>query len=255
MSAGTLYSQTAEVLRSRIAQTVWKQGERLPSESQLCEEFGVSSITVRRAVATLVAEGLLVRLQGKGTFVSSDHAIVQGPPELTSFTQDMEARGWRGSARVLALRTERASARVATKLGLSSGAPVSIIRRVRLADGLPVAIQTAHLPALLFPGLEKYDFSRESLYGVFERVYGVKPAHAAEIYHASKVSPAEADPLEVEVDSPAFRVERVASDSTGRRIELVDSVIRGDRWTLVLRLSASRQGVTGGLKGGLPPQR
>jgi len=246
MSAGTLYRQTAEVLRSRIAQMVWKQGERLPSESRLCEEFGVSSITVRRAVATLVAEGLLVRLQGKGTFVSSDHAIVQGPPELTSFTQDMEARGWHGTARVLALRTERAATRVATKLGLSTGAPVSIIRRVRLADGLPVAIQTAHLPALLFPELERYDFSRESLYGVLERVYGVRPAHATEIYHAGKVGQAEADPLDVEVGSPAFHVERVASDSTDRRIELVDSVIRGDRWTLVLRLSARRQAVTGG---------
>src|SRR5262249_33202344 len=159
MSVGTLYSQTAEVLRSRIAQNMWKQGDRLPSETQLCEEFGVSSITMRRAVATLVAEGLLVRLQGKGTFVSSDHTIVQGPPELTSFTQDMRARGWRASARVLSLRTERASGRIATKLGLSSGALVSVISRVRLADGQPVAIQTAHLPGLLFPGLETYDFS------------------------------------------------------------------------------------------------
>ena len=241
MGTGTLYSQTAEVLRSRIAQMVWKQGERLPSESRLCEEFGVSSITMRRAVATLVAEGLLVRLQGKGTFVSSDHAIVLGPPELTSFSQDLEARGWRGSARVLGLRTERASDRVASKLGLSPGAPVSIISRVRLADGVPVAIQTAHLPALFFPGLERYDFSRESLYEVFERVYGVKPAHATEVYHAGNVGAAEAAPLEVEAGSPAFRVERVASDSTGRRIELVDSVIRGDRWTLIIRLSASRQ--------------
>src|SRR5499427_10067344 len=117
MSTGPLYHQTAEVLRSRIVQNVWKQGDRLPSENQLCEEFGVSSITMRRAVATLVAEGLLVRLQGKGTFVSSDHAIVQGPPQLTSFTQDMRARGWHGSARLLSLSMERAPGHVATKLG------------------------------------------------------------------------------------------------------------------------------------------
>src|SRR5215470_8126982 len=116
MSTGPLYHQTAEVLRSRIVQSVWKQGDRLPSENQLCEEFGVSSITMRRAVATLVAEGLLVRLQGKGTFVSSDHAIVQGPPQLTSFTEDMRLRGWAASARVVALRTERATDRIATKL-------------------------------------------------------------------------------------------------------------------------------------------
>ena len=243
MSVGTLYSQTAEILRSRIAHSVWKQGDRLPSESELCDEFGVSSITMRRAVATLVAEGLLVRLQGKGTFVSSDHAVIQGPPELTSFSQDMRARGWAASARVVALRTERATDRIATKLGLLSGALVSVISRVRLANGQPVAIQTAHVPALLFPGLDKHDFSRQSLYEVFERDYGVKPAHATDVYNASVITDAEAAQLQVEPGTPAFRVERMTTDSTGRRIELVDSVIRGDRWTLVLRLSASRQSV------------
>ena len=243
MSVGTLYSQTAEILRSRIAHSVWKQGDRLPSESELCDEFGVSSITMRRAVATLVAEGLLVRLQGKGTFVSSDHAVIQGPPELTSFSQDMRARGWAASARVVALRTERATDRIATKLGLLSGALVSVISRVRLANGQSVAIQTAHVPALLFPGLDKHDFSRQSLYEVFERDYGVKPAHATDVYNASVITDAEAAQLQVEPGTPAFRVERMTTDSTGRRIELVDSVIRGDRWTLVLRLSASRQSV------------
>jgi GntR family transcriptional regulator len=241
MSIGPLYHQTAEVLRSRIVQNVWKQGDRLPSESQLCEEFGVSSITMRRAVATLVAEGLLVRLQGKGTFVSSDHAIVQGPPQLTSFTEDMRLRGWKSTARLITFRTQRAPAALATRLGLSPGALLHVLCRVRLADDLPVAVQTAYVPALLFPDLESHDFRRESLYEVFERDYGVKPATATEVYRASKLSDEEAALLETEPDSPAFRVERLTTDSTGRRVELVESVVRGDRYTLVLRLSVSRQ--------------
>src|SRR5215470_2448624 len=176
MSTGPLYHQTADVLRSRVAQNVWKQGDRLPSESELCEEFGVSTVTMRRAVATLVAEGLLIRLQGKGTFVSSDHAILQGPPQLTSFTQDLQLRGWRSSARLLSLNMERAPGHVATRLGLAAGALVHVLRRVRLADERPVAIQTAYVPGLLFPGLETYDFTTASLYEVFQRDYGVKPA-------------------------------------------------------------------------------
>ena len=84
-----LYRQITDALRARIADKVWKQGDRIPAEPQLCEEFGVSSITMRRAVANLVAEGLLVRWPGKGTFVTADHLVVQGPPRLTSFTQDM----------------------------------------------------------------------------------------------------------------------------------------------------------------------
>lgn len=239
MILGPLYRQTAEALRSRIAQNVWRQGDRLPSETQLCEEFGVSSITMRRAVATLVAEGMLVRLQGRGTFVSNDRAIVQGPPHLTSFTQDMQQRGWGSSARVLELVTERAPAAISTQLGLSTGALVSRLTRVRLANEQPVAIQTAYLPALLFPALESHDFSRASLYEVLERDYAVKPAAATETYHATKLSASQAQLLETEPDCAGFRVERLTTDSTGRRIELVQSVIRGDRYTLVLRLSTS----------------
>ncbi len=240
-TSGPLYAQTADALRARIAQKVWKQGDRLPSESELCREFGVSSITVRRAIGMLVAEGLLIRMQGKGTFASGDHTLILGPPQLTSFTQDIEQRGWRSSARVVSVSFVPASAVVATKLGITESAPAIVIKRVRLADGAPVAIQAAHLPSLFLPGLERYDFSRESLYRVLERSYEVKPANAAETYRASTVGEEEAELLEVPVGSPAFRVERVTSDATGRRIEFVESVIRGDRYTLALRLSASRQ--------------
>jgi GntR family transcriptional regulator len=241
--AEPLYHQTAAVLRSRIADGVWKEGDRMPPERQLCQEFGVSTITMRRAVGTLVAEGLVARLQGKGTFVTSDHAIVQGPPQLTSFTEDLRQRGWQPSARVVAIETRRADASASTKLGLPSGASVTILRRVRLANGLPVAFQNAYVPALQFPGLERFDFTHESLYDVLTRHYGVKPATATDIYRAGQVAEDEADLLEVPAGSAAFRVERLTTDSTGRRIELVESVIRGDRYTLVLRLSATRHGV------------
>jgi GntR family transcriptional regulator len=238
--AEPLYHQTACVLRTRIAEGVWKQGDRLPAEWQLCEEFGVSTITMRRAVAILVAEGLVARLQGKGTFVTSDHAIVQGPPQLTSFTEDLRQRGWEPSARVVSIQTVRAEACVSGRLGLPANAPVTVLRRLRMADGLPVALQTAHLSALQFPGLERFDFSHESLYEVLARQYGVKPGNATDTYRAGKVGEEEAPLLQVETDSAAFRVERLTTDSTGRRIELVESIIRGDRWTLVLKLSVCR---------------
>jgi GntR family transcriptional regulator len=241
--AEPLYHQTAGVLRARIADGVWKQGDRLPPEWQLCEEFGVSTITMRRAVAILVAEGLVARLQGKGTFVTSDHAIVQGPPQLTSFTEDLRQRGWEPSARVLSIETVRAEPWVSGKLGLPANAPVTVLRRLRMADGLPVALQRAHLPALQFPGLERFDFSHESLYEVLARHYGVKAGNATDIYRAGTAVGEEADLLQVPNDSAAFRVERLTTDSTGKRIELVESVIRGDRWTLVLKLAVSRQGM------------
>ncbi len=238
--AEPLYHQAAGVLRARIADGVWKEGDRLPPEWRLCEEFGVSTITMRRAVATLVAEGLVARLQGRGTFVTSDHAIVQGPPHLTSFTEDLRQRGWEPSARVLSIGTTHAEPWVSTRLGLPAGGRVTVLRRLRMAEGQPVAVQAAHLSALQFPGLERFDFSRESLYEVLAREYGVTPGSATDVYRAGTAGEEAAPLLQVAPESAAFRVERLTTDSTGRRIELVESVIRGDRWTLVLKLSANR---------------
>ena len=227
--------------RVRIAQGRWRPGDRLPSQEDLCEELGVSSITMRRSIGSLVAEGLLVSLQGKGTFVSADHGIIQGPPRLTSFTQDMRSRGWRSTARTLQADVRRAGLDITATLGLPPSALVVVLRRVRFADDEPLAIQVAHLPAMLFPGLELHRFDKESLYQVLERVYGVRPATAAEQYNAARLSAAEARLLGVAAGSPAFRVERVTSDSAARRIELVRSVIRGDKYTLAVQLSARRE--------------
>ena len=240
MAATVLYVQTADALRKRIGDS-WRTGDRIPAEPRLCEEFGVSSITMRRAVATLVAEGLLVRLQGKGTFVSADHAIVQGPPDLTSFTQDMVTRGWESTSRVIAISTGPGAADICLRLGVAGGAALTRIERVRLADGQPVAIQVAHLPAGAFPGLDGFDFGRGSLYEVLRTHYGVQASAATETYRAAIATAAEAALLEVAPESPVFRAERLTVDSLGNHIELVESVIRGDRYTLQLRLSASRR--------------
>ncbi len=237
MLSAPLYAQTAEALRKRVG-SEWRVGDRIPAEPRLCEEFGVSSITMRRAVATLVAEGLLVRLQGRGTFVAADRSIVQGPPRLTSFTEDMEARGWVSTARVITIQTGKVSADVCLQLGIGEGSVVTAIERVRLADGEAVALQVAYLPAIVFPGLEQFDFARDSLYKVLKDRYDVQPAAATESYRASTAGPEEAKLLEVPPGSAVLRAERVTVDGAGHKIEYVRSVIRGDRYSLQLRLTA-----------------
>lgn len=244
-----LYLQTAEALRSRIENGIWKTGDRLPSEQRLCEDMGVSSITMRRAISILVSQGLAVRLQGKGTYVSSNHAVVQAPPELTSFTEDLGQRGWGAEARVLELSVKPADAETAAKLELPEGSPIFVLRRLRLADGLPIAIQDASLPASLFPGLDKYDFTTESLYAVIGRDSGVYPSAATEIYRPSVLTSEEAELLGEEPGSPTFRIERITIDRTGRVIEVIRSTTQSDRYTLVLRLA--RRGQTGQGRGEL----
>jgi GntR family transcriptional regulator len=238
--AAPLYAQTSEALRKRVG-SEWRVGDRIPAEPRLCEEFGVSSITMRRAVATLVAEGLLVRLQGRGTFVAADRSIVQGPPRLTSFTEDMQVRGWTSAARVIAVRTGKVSPDVCLQLAVGEGSIVTSIERVRLADGDPIALQVAYLPAIVFPGLDRFDFSRDSLYQVLKDHYDVQPAAATDTYRASSAGPEEAKLLEIRPGSAVLRAERLTVDDTGHRIEYVRSVIRGDRYSLQLRLTAIRK--------------
>ena len=234
-----LYEQVADALRQRVAKGVWKTGDRLPSERELCVEFEVSTITVRHAVAQVVAEGLLVRLQGRGTFVASDHVVVQGPPALTSFTQDLNQRGWQSSAKVLQFETVSPPEPIRIKLRLAAFGLVYVLRRLRLADGLPIAIQSAYLPAAWFLGLAQYDFTAQSLYGVLEGDYHVRLGQATETYRPGVVTEEEAKLLATPVGAPAFRIERVTSDVSGRPIELVESVTHGERWALTVHLTRS----------------
>jgi GntR family transcriptional regulator len=235
-----LYAQTADTLRSHIVLGAMSPGARLAPETELCHELGVSSITMRRAMATLVEEGFVVRVQGKGTFVSTEHTIKAGPPVLTSLTEDMRGRGWVPSAMVLAVETERGDGDAGKRLGLSARDAVTVISRLRFADGIPIGIQVASLPTAFFPGLDECDFSRESLYQVLDRRYAARPASAREAYRASIASDAEAKLLELKPQSPVLRSERLTFDDRGRRIEFVRSALRGDRYELALQLRAKR---------------
>lgn len=233
---GPLYAQITDALRSRLTAGTWMPGDQLPSEQVLCDEFGVSSITMRRAMATLVAEGKLVRKQGRGTFVADPHRLVLGPPHLSSFSADLAKRGWSSSARVVRLET-LTNADTASRLGLKPTAALTVLQRVRLADEVPIAIQTAWLPAHLFPGIEQVQtFDHESLYAVMRRDHGITPADAVETFTASHVGSDEGQLLDVPANTPAFHVERLTTDNLGRSIELVESIIRGDRYTLVFNL-------------------
>ncbi len=239
MSIAPRYAWVADVLRDRIRQRIWRPGDRLPSEKELCQELGISSITMRHAMSILVSEGLLTRVQGKGSFVASDHVFVQGPSRLTSFTEDARARGWHCYAKVLGFEIVTSS-EVSSKLELPGGASLIKLSRLRMADGLPVAFQVAYLPALIFPGLDSFDLAEESLYEVMKREYGIRPATACETYRAIQVTEAQGRILSCPTGSPAFQVERLSSDGIGRKIEIVESIMRADRYSLVLHLVAGQ---------------
>ncbi|ETK30928.1 GntR family transcriptional regulator [Microbispora sp. ATCC PTA-5024] len=226
-NAGPKYDQVRARLAERI-RTDLRPGDALPSERELMEMFGISRMTVRKALAGLEAEGLVYRIHGSGTYVS-ETALVSKTLRLTSFSEDMRERGLRPGTRLLEAELVPATADVAQRLRLSPGTQVAHLRRLRLANQTPMALEEVYLPAELVPGLLDHDLSG-SLYDVLDAAYGVRAVRARQVVQSTVVDDAQAELLEVPPRSPALIVSRVAVDARGRAVELGTTLYRGDRY-------------------------
>jgi len=231
-----LYYRLQQAVRDRIAAGEWCPGDQIPTIREFGETYGVSRITVVQALHGLAREGLLTRRQGKGVFVA-EPKIEQGPIRLLSFTDDITRRGHRPSTRMLDVRRERASPELATRLELSTGDPVIVLDRLRLADVEPMGVQHAFLPERLVPGLADTQ-PIESLYRLLRDRYSIVPARATETFEPIVLDRETARLLSVAPGSPAFAVERITRDRANRAFEFVKSTMRGDRYKVVLELVA-----------------
>lgn len=230
-----LYHQLRELLLEKIESGEWNPGARLPTEDELCEMYQISKTTVRQGLSTLAMEGILIRKQGRGTFVAESR-IEQGPVQLTSFSEEMLQRGLRPASKILELKEIPVPSKIAEELELSKGEFVFMIKRLRLADDEPMGIQTAYLPAASSPGLFDEDLSG-SLYQILEEKYGIIIAFALETHYATLLDEHEAELLGIPPgESAGLVAERRTFRQDGRPIEFVSSVMRGDRYRISVRL-------------------
>ncbi|MBB4661313.1 GntR family transcriptional regulator [Conexibacter arvalis] len=205
-------------------------GALLPSERMLAERFGVARMTVRRELDRLCADGLAYRVERQGTFVA-ERPIVQSDA-LSSFSEDILARGMTPGGTVLAQEVVKAPDAVAAALERPPGVPVVLIHRVRTADGVPLAVEWAHLPADDFPLLERAALDDRSLYRLLRRRYGVAFGEATQRASAVALTEEEARLLETAPGAPAFLFRRVTRRVSGRVIESARSLYRGDRYEI-----------------------
>ncbi|WP_298805081.1 GntR family transcriptional regulator [uncultured Pseudokineococcus sp.] len=212
-------------------------GEPLPPERDLAARIGTSRVTLRRVVDDLAAAGRLVRRQGAGTFAAAPK--LAQPLRVTSFSADMVARGMRPGARLVTARTEPAGAAVAQRLEVDPATEVLRVRRLRLADDEPMALEDLHVPADLVPGLVGEDLVDTSFYAVLAHRYGVEVASGEQLLEVTAASAEESTLLQVPLHAPAFLIERTTRDADGRRLELVRSVYRGDRYRIVAPLGTA----------------
>lgn len=230
-----LYHQLKTQILQEIEAGRWQPDEQLPTEEQLSARYKVSKITVRQALGELANLGRIRREQGRGTFVQKP-ALEEGPRKLTSFTAEMGLHGMAATSDVLENGLVPAEADVAAKLGIAEGDQVFRLRRLRCADGVPMGLQTAYLPAVMVPGIEAVPFSGVSLYGVLESRYSLQPVGAKETLIAVAIDADEAKLLRVAPGSPGLAAERTTFLPEGQPLEYVQSTMRGDRYKIVLDL-------------------
>jgi GntR family transcriptional regulator len=230
-----LYRQIEADLRDRIRSGALRPGAQVAPEPELMAEYGVSRATVRQALAGLVSEGLLEIRRGLGTYVTAprfEHMI----GGFYSFSREIERHGLQPGTTVLGLRKERATDAVVEALGLAVGAEVFALRRLRLAGPDPLVVETSHLPATRFPGLDTVDFSKVRLYDTLMRDYGCRPTRARETFEPILLTTDEATLLNQRRGEPALRVERIAFDQDDLPIEFCRSTVRGDRYRYSVEL-------------------
>lgn len=208
-----------------------RPGTMLPTERELADRFDTSRTTVRQALAELVAEGRLDRVQGRGTFVAEPKIV--HVRQLTSFSEDLA--GLPTDSVVLDLRVEPANPEVAARLGVDAGEPVYRLERVRRAGSEPLAHETAYVPGFL-PDLEREFTRRGSLYETLRDAYGQRVVGADDEVETALASPAEAEILGTEVGLPLLVIRRTAWNRDGTVMEWTRSVFRGDRFRFHARI-------------------
>ena len=208
-----LYQQIKVLILQSLQGGEWKPGEAIPSEMDLAARFRVSQGTVRKAIDELAAENLLVRRQGKGTFVAT-HAAQHVQYRFLRLLPDSGDTTIEGPAerRIIECKKQRAPADIARALGLRSGDAVLQVRRMLAFQGVPTILEDLWLPAAPFKGLtaERLDTYRGPMYALFETEFGVRMVRAEEKIRALAAAAPATDILDVPVGAPLLSVERIA---------------------------------------------
>lgn len=225
------YRQIEQELRIRIASL--HPGARLPSDSELCAEFGVSRMTARSAMQRLVDDGLVARRPGRGSFVVERPAHRQAN-RLMTFSQEMHRAGRVPASRVLARVIRPSTPQEAADLDITPRQPIVHVHRLRLADAAPVVIESAVLIADCASAVMSADLARGSLHDSLRRE-GFVPRRGTATIGAEPATSADARLLETRVGDSLLVERRVIIDEHGRRIEATESRYRADRYALLVR--------------------
>jgi GntR family transcriptional regulator len=231
-SVRPLYLQVKEALQEWISNglhdSTLSPGDRMPSENELSEMLQVSPITIKRALDDLRRQGLIQRIQGRGSFIAGQKKMVLPLKRLFNLTALTLEQGMTPNRQTVELTEMNASSRVARRLSVSESAHVARLVRVRLMDRTPFAVETTYLPMHLFPNFLSEYHDRISLYELLLQKYGQEPVSSEDILEPALINPFESKLLEIPVGSLGTLFDRTAYNRKNEPLEFTKTIFRGD---------------------------
>jgi GntR family transcriptional regulator len=230
-----LYYQIQRLLMEKIQSGALSEGDLLASEEEMARVYQVSRMTARQALHGLKARGYALSQKGRGTFVTRPK-LEKNIMHLRGFTEDMKQRGMVPSSQLIEQTVVKASEEIAESLKIEPETAVMKLRRLRLADGTPMALEASHIPLRPFPGLERISFAKQSLYYILRENYGVRVAWADETIEALPATREESELLTIPRRASVLSISRVIITTEQIPIEVACSRYRGDRYRALIRV-------------------
>jgi GntR family transcriptional regulator len=229
-----LYARLKERIIQDVESGQVKPGDRLPSQRELCQQFQMSHMTVRRAIAELITEGLIHAIPGKGLYVTEP----KHPAETTmiGFTGEMSARGYKVTSRILEKGLLPASTVIARSLEVPVGSELAYLHRLRLVNDEPISLQYSYLVHTLCPGILAHIQENTSLYAVIKQIYKIELVNSITTVEATLANKTQADQLGLSIPAALLVVEQINNKDGKYPLEYSRLAYRGDKYVIQTQL-------------------
>lgn len=224
----TLQYQLREILLGKISNGEWKPGEKISSEREICEQYEVSRMTVREVLTSLQRDGILVRYQGKGTFVAKPK-FEQKLGSFYSFSEEIRKSGMKASSRILEFEVISVSPKLALEMGVKLGEQLYRIERLRMINNDLFAWEQSFIPLSLIPHMTREEVEQLGLYNTIKKHSSLSPEVASETFEAVNCTKKEAELLNLKANDAVLRIVRL-TEAQGICIEYCETLIRGDKY-------------------------
>lgn len=231
-----LYFQLKSIIEELINSGELKPGDKIPSENKLCEKYNVSRTTARQAIAGLVNTGKVLRIQGRGSFVSQ-YPVNKQPYRLTGFSADMKKQGFLPSSKMLEFKVIMPSPEIASNLRIGPSEAVIIINRLRYIDGHVIGLEHTYMPFNRFSGLMDENLEKNSLYETLINKFDTVPTRIAITFEAVACEEDLCKLLQTTRETPILHISDITFDQNDRLIEYTTAYYRGDLYTFHVEIN------------------